>query len=259
MAQQYDVSLKLLFHHSKGLIARRLFGGPVMEWINVEQPKITNLRVDLLARLYDGSLRHVEVQAKNESDMGRRQAEYYLGFHRLLGEHVEQIVLYIGREPMRMRPVFQTPTMRYEYQLLDMREVDGEPLLASEDWGDNVLALLTSVEQERVLLRVEQQIRKLKGEEQDTAARLFVIVSGIIGLEEAVVRRLQMIDIMENKVLGPAILKGEAKMLASQLEKRFGTLPDWVTEKLESAKEPDLMAWGERVLSAQTLNDVFKG
>ena len=121
------------------------------------------------------------------------------------------------------------------------------------------MALLTSVEQERVLLRVEQQIRKLKGEEQDTAARLFVIVSGIIGLEEAVVRRLQMIDIMENKVLGPAILKGEATMLARLLEKRFGTLPDWVTEKLESAKEPELMAWGERVLSAQTLNDVFKG
>jgi hypothetical protein len=30
-----------------------------------------------------------------------------------------------------------------------------------------------------------------------------------------------MIDIMENKVLGPAILKGEATMLARLLEKRF--------------------------------------
>jgi antitoxin Phd len=47
MAQQYDVSLKLLFHHSRGLIARRLFGGPVVEWVNVEQPKVTNMRVDL--------------------------------------------------------------------------------------------------------------------------------------------------------------------------------------------------------------------
>src|ERR1700685_3759796 len=98
-------------------------------------------------------------------------------------------------------------------------------MLASDDWGDNLLALLTQVEQERVLLRVEQQIRKLKGEEQETAARLFIIISGIIGIEETVVRKLHMIDIMENKVLGPAILKGEATMLASQLEEKFGALP----------------------------------
>jgi hypothetical protein len=109
MAQQFDVSLKLLFHHSRGLIARRLFGGPVVEWVNVEQPKVTNLRADLLARLEDGSLRHVEVQAKNEPEMGRGQAEYYLGFHRLLRERVEQIVLCIGREPLRMRPALRNP------------------------------------------------------------------------------------------------------------------------------------------------------
>jgi hypothetical protein len=72
---------------------------------------------------------------------------------------------------MRMRPVFETPGMQYEFQLLDIREVDGEPLLASDDWRDNLLALLTQVDQERVLLRVEQQIRKLKGEEQEPAGR----------------------------------------------------------------------------------------
>jgi hypothetical protein len=259
MAQQYDVSLKLLFYHSNGLIARQLFGGPVVEWVSVEQPKVTNMRVDLLAQLEDGSLRHVELQAKNEPDMGRRQAEYYLGFHRLVGEHVDQIMLYVGREPLRMRPVFETPTMRYEFRLLDIRDVDGEPLLASEDWGDNLLALLTSVEQQRVLLRVEEQIRKLKGEEQETAAKLFVIISGIIGLEEVVVRRLHMIDIMENKVLGPAILKGEATILATQLEERFGTLPEWVSQKLGSAKEAELLAWAKRILSARTLDDVFNG
>jgi len=258
MAQDYDVSLKLLFRYSKGLLAGRLFGGRVREWVNVEQPKVTNIRVDLLARMEDGSLRHVEAQATNEPEMERRQAEYYLGFHRLLKEHVEQVVLYVGREPLKMRPVFETPSMRYEFQLLDMHEVDGEPLVRSDDWGDNLLALLTPIEQERVLRRVEEQIRKLKGEEQETAARLFVILAGIIGAAKTAVRRLKMIDIMENEVLGPAILKGEATLLASQLEERFGALPDWVAEKLGSAKEAELISWGKRVLFAQTLNDVFK-
>ena len=105
---------------------------------------------------------------------------------------------------------------------------------------------------------MEQQIRSLKGEEQETAVGLFVILARIIGLEETVVGRLNMIDIMENKVLGPAILRGEATMLARQMEKRFGTLPEWVTERLVGANESELLAWGERVLSVQTLNDVFK-
>jgi hypothetical protein len=72
---------------------------------------------------------------------------------------------------------------------------------------------------------------------------------------------LNMIDIMENKVLGPAILKGilkgEAKIVASQLGRRFGPVPEWVMEKLGSATEPELMEWAKRLLSAPTLNDVF--
>jgi hypothetical protein len=120
----------------------------------VELPKVSNPRVDLLARMEDGSLRHLDVQASNDLDMARRQAEYYLGFHRLLDQHVEQVVLYIGRERLKMQPVFETPAMRYEFHLLDMHEVDGEPLLQSDDWGDNLLALLTPVEQERVMCRV---------------------------------------------------------------------------------------------------------
>ena len=65
-----------------------------------------------------------------------------------------------------VREVFETPSMRFEFRILDLKTWDGEPLLASEDWGDNVLALLTPVEQERVLQRVEEQIHKLNGEEK---------------------------------------------------------------------------------------------
>ena len=228
-----------------------------MEWVDIEQPKVTNIRVDLLARLADGSLRHVELQKKNEADIGRRQAEYYVGFHRLLNEHVEQILLYVGREPLRMSPVWETPSMRHKFIILDIRDFDGEPLVASEDWGDNILALLTRVDQERVLQRVQAQLRKLKGEEQETAARLLVIVSGIIGLEQAVVERLQMIDIMENKVLGPAIRMGEAKMLKMQLEERFGPLPGETVLTIDGASQDEMLLWGKRILRAASLAEVF--
>ncbi|MBL8233710.1 MAG: hypothetical protein JNL98_34755 [Bryobacterales bacterium] len=259
MAQDYDVSLKLLFHHSHGVIATELFGGPVREWVNIELPKVNNPRVDLLARCADGSLRHVEVQTSNESDIARRQAEYYLGFHRLLGEHVEQVMLYASAAPLRMSNAFETPSMRYEFRLLNMREFDGEPLLASDDWGDNLLALLTKVEQIRVLERIESQLRRLKGEEQDTAARLYVIISGIVGIEDVVSERLNMIDIMANRVLGPAVLKGSRRTIATLLDQKFGPLPEWAVEQLEQAGEAQLDRLTLRLLTAATLEDVFRG
>jgi hypothetical protein len=41
------------------------------------------------------------------------------------------------------------------------------------------------------------------------------------------------------------------------LERRFGVLPAWATEKLSNASEPALEAWGEAVLTAPTLDAVF--
>jgi len=53
-------------------------------------------------------------------------------------------------------------------------------------------------------------------------------------------------------------LEGESKLLRKQLERRFGALPTWATDKLNSAAEQDLESWGEAVLTAPTLDAVFE-
>jgi hypothetical protein len=266
MPHDYDVSFKLLFRYSKGLIAHALFGDAgVTEWLNVEQPRVNNPRVDLLARCGDGRVRHVEIETTNDPGMARRKAEYYLGFWRLLDEHVEQVLLFASRRPLTMSPVFETPSMRFEFRILDLKTWDGEPLLASEDWGDNVLALLTRVEQERVLQRVEEQIHKLNGEEKQNAANLCTVISGIMGIVKDVAKRINMIDIMENEVIGPAIRQGieqgkaQATMhaLSRLLTQKFGSLPDPIVTRLRRASEAELLIWLDRVLTASTLDEVF--
>ena len=72
-----------------------------------------------------------------------------------------------------------------------------------------------------------------------------------------------MIDIMENKVLGPAVLRGvhqgQTTVLTVLLKQRFGNkLPAWVPDKLEGASARQLLAWSNRVLTAKTLDAVFK-
>jgi len=53
-------------------------------------------------------------------------------------------------------------------------------------------------------------------------------------------------------------VEGEYRLLRRQLERRFGVLPEWVTERLIHATEEELEAWGEAVLTAPTLDEVFR-
>lgn len=53
-------------------------------------------------------------------------------------------------------------------------------------------------------------------------------------------------------------VEGESRLLKKQLERRFGVLPTWAIDRLNSALEQDLDLWGEAVLTAPTLNAVFE-
>ena len=54
------------------------------------------------------------------------------------------------------------------------------------------------------------------------------------------------------------VVTGEVKLLKKQLEKRFGSLPTWVIDKLENAAEQELEVWGESILTDETLIAVFE-
>ncbi len=52
-------------------------------------------------------------------------------------------------------------------------------------------------------------------------------------------------------------VKGEAKTLLRLLDLRFGPLPDWVEQKVNSADKDQLDRWIERILTVDTIEDVF--
>ncbi len=79
-----------------------------------------------------------------------------------------------------------------------------------------------------------------------------------------------MIDVMENKIPGPAILKGleqgrqegrhEGKkgLLHDQLSSKFGSLPDWAEKRLTSASDTDIDKWARRILVSDSLEDTLR-
>ncbi|MEO5327494.1 MAG: Rpn family recombination-promoting nuclease/putative transposase [Magnetococcus sp. THC-1_WYH] len=51
--------------------------------------------------------------------------------------------------------------------------------------------------------------------------------------------------------------RGKAEMLTSQLQRRFGNLPEWANEKIAKAEPSSLEEWSLRIFDAQSLDDVF--
>ena len=77
----------------------------------------------------------------------------------------------------------------------------------------NALALLTNVDLSRALEVIFSRIDALNETERGQAAQTVVLLSGLIGREDEVDRRLRqsMIDILQNKILGPALREGMEK------------------------------------------------
>jgi len=282
MAQTFDVTFKLLFRRARGRLTQQLFGD-VVEWLDPAQPDVRSLQADLVARCSDGSLRHVELQTTNDPSMPFRMLEYYVGLQRALRERVKQTLFYAGREPLRIPPRYESDSTLHRYSIVNLREMDGEDLLQSEDWADNEWALLTKADPERVMRIVLDKLARLDPSEQGLASATFVLIGGIIGMAAEITRRIQneMIDVMENEVLGPAIrqgleqgleqgrlegrsegrvegrVEGMALVLETLLEKRFGKLPATVRERLFSAPPAALASWSLHVLDAATLEEFF--
>jgi len=127
------------------------------------------------------------------------------------------------------------------------------------------------------------QLLYRRGWEKQQIIDLFQVLDWMMRLPESLTRELwQNIDVLEEKEkmryvssierLGiekgvqqgrqegrlEGRLEGESRLLARLLTRRFGTLPVAVAEKLAKATEAELEAWSDAVLTAETLDAVFK-
>ena len=91
-----------------------------------------------------------------------------------------------------------------------------------------------------------------------------LLIDGIETIEERekmqYVTSVERIGIAKGRVVGrvEGRVEGEARILKRQLERRFGVLPEWASDQLVNAKEEELEAWSVAVLTAPTLDAVFR-
>jgi hypothetical protein len=62
---------------------------------------------------------------------------------------------------------------------------------------------------------------------------------------------------LEQKGFDKGLEQGQRALLLRQFERRFGTLPGNVIERIEKASSDDIDRWGTRILDADSLDDIF--
>ena len=161
------------------------------------------------------------------------------------------------------------------YRLIDVRELDGEALLASENLGDNVIAILTRLRDHKGAIRaIVAKIANLPESERHVTIQQLVVLAGLRSLAQTVKTEVEkmplIIDLMENDLLGPAIrqgreegkeqgkVAGEQRIITLQLEKRFGPLPEWASAKLASLGVAEIELLAERFYDASSLDQLLR-
>jgi hypothetical protein len=238
---EYDVTLKRILTRPGSALLVALTGSPSLRWLNVELPKVNNRRLDLLGERPDRELFGIEFQSRNEKHFPFRMGAYLFGAAEQYGRLPRQIVLYVGEARLRMKNRIETPDLSYRFHLVDIRDLDGEALLASPNLGDNVLAILTRLGDQRDTVRriLERIARGPVGERGEALAELSIVAGLRKPARAVIVREAKNMpihyDIMDNELIGPVIRKEQAK--ASREGRLAGLLAGRAEGLLKGHKE----------------------
>ncbi|MBF0461599.1 MAG: DUF4351 domain-containing protein [Magnetococcales bacterium] len=287
---QYDTTFKDLFGQPPQQLLQLLIGRSAVQMLPVEFASTQKRLPDLVFQMADDSIFHLELQGRPEEMKWRMLMYYPLIRQRYPGKILLQMVLYVGQEEWHPRSAIEEENLSFRYTMVDIRSIDCRALLASPVLEENILAILCRMDnQEGVIREILYRISALPTKARADALTKLVILSRLRKLEIVVKTEAEEMaltfDVMENDVLRPLFMKAQMEseqkgrldglrdglrdgqrdgrreeattMLLKLLRRKFGQMPEWATTKISSANLELLENWGENILFAQSLEDVF--
>ena len=261
-AGKYDLVVKDLFQRDHPSLLEQLTAGvPVREVLNVELARVEERRADLVLLLADGTILHLEFQSTNDRNMPYREGIYCLLLGQKYRRRVRQVVLYIGQAKMRMENQIDLGETRAAYTLMDIRQIDAAQLLASRKPGDLVLALLAGGGPERIP-EILQRVGALSAPERRRVLLQLALLSGLRRLTGRLRMEMKAMGartdpFYKNEFVVDIMRHAQANMLRSQLATKFGTVPKWADDRLETATSVQIERWSKKILTADSLEGVL--
>ena len=262
---------------------------PQVESVDILNPTIEaaeltgkGIVLDVRARRVDGHQYNIEMQVQRKSDWGARSLFYlarllsqqlsagedYRTVASAIGIHLLDFDLFTANPAQRAQAAWrfemrdqQQPdvVMGNELQLniIELKKADrlrampgpgGDWINFFEHWQED--AVMANVTHEPVK-KAMGSIRQLSADEEAqrlAEAREWGRINWNLSIGAA--RREGLAEGRE---------QGERRVLQRQLTRRFGELPGWAAERLETASAEELEDWADKILVAGTLGEVFAG
>ena len=216
----YDTTVKYTFEVDRPTLLERLAGGKrVREFLNVEIPTVLKRIADLLIRLDDGELLHLDFQSTNDPRMAHRAGIVGLLLDQKLGPGLalRQVVLYIGADKMSMPVSTRVGRIQVAYELIDIREFDAAELIATGNPGDLALALLARNGPAH-LRQILRAAKRLRGHARQRVLVELTVFSGLRHAENRLKMEMKSmeltLDVEKHPILRDILHQGQAQGLA---------------------------------------------
>ncbi|MBY0503442.1 MAG: hypothetical protein K2X03_06025 [Bryobacteraceae bacterium] len=162
--------------------------------------------------------------------------------------------------------MFAEGGLRFEMRIINLHDFEAEEILDSPDPADLVWAIGARGDHAQALPRILQRYAALRSEDQRVAIShlcTYAAMMGLDGLLNESLKEFPMITAnLEESAIGRALMekgleKGTQDLLLDLLSTKFGSLPDWATERVKQAPLDTLKRWAHRFVRANSLEETL--
>ncbi|MFN4306128.1 hypothetical protein [Sulfurihydrogenibium azorense] len=270
-----DLLLKHLFKNPATRLIEIILGKKI-NWQLLQDTDlkiVKNREADLVVKLEDNTILHIEIQSTNDPSMPYRMFEYfYLITDKYKPKDLIQVCIYIGKEPLKMSDKIQFSDWTYRYRLIDMKDVPCRELAKSPNITDKLLAGLCKIEDPKFYVEnVIKEIKKANPKDRKELFTLFLEISKIRNNIEEEIRSYITQEDFEMPItiewtweelesypgIGKALKTGKEKFIKEGLQQglqqglkdsileilelKFGVLPEDVKAKINSTDDIEVL------------------
>jgi predicted transposase YdaD len=270
-----DLLLKHLFKNPATKLIEIILGKKI-NWQLLQDTDlkiVKNREADLVVKLEDNTILHIEIQSTNDPSMPYRMFEYfYLITDKYKPKDLIQVCIYLGKEPLKMSDKIQFSDWTYRYRLIDMKDVPCRELAKSPNITDKLLAGLCKIEDPKFYVEnVIKEIKKANPKDRKELFTLFLEISKIRNnIEEEIKMYIRQEDfempitiewtweeLESYPGIGKALKTGKEKFIKEGLQQglqqglkdsileilelKFGVLPEDVKAKINSTDDIEVL------------------
>ncbi len=176
---------------------------------------------------------------------------------------------------------FGGSTLRLNYRVVKLLDYQGEEAMLESSSNVFASVILSYLAAQRVKKRSDKERAQVKydltkrlyrkGYSKEQILKLYLYIDWVLHLSEAdeikykeavfeleAEQNMAYISTIESMGIKKGIQQGECSLLMRLLKHKFRTVPKNYDRKLSEGSAEDLLRWGERVLDARSLDEVFE-